>query len=774
MKRKKNGFTLVELLVSVVILGIILGFSIPTIRNVQKTNKNKKFQTYERSLIDSAKLYTDSYSADMFGNSTYGCIEVPYSDLAKKTLIQDIQMSDSTCRGEKTYVRIIKLNDKYKYETHVECTSEKSNNVLFSSNKIEGTSMACNGVPESAGPTITFLPSQAPDVKASNNTKDKSVNVQVSSEYGIAKDSKFYYAWSTDENGADINTLSWKEKKIGNDDLEKIHYEKTFQLKTDNLLGTGDWYLFIRTTDNNGYSTLKDAANNVNEKTLYRGGIYVVDKQAPDISKLTVSSADSWNGVNIKVNPNGSKDNVNGENIKLCLKQGAGTCEKDDYVDMNKATLKLTGVTFNGATVSIKVSAKDLSENETSRTIPYTLYQECQTANLVKTTLKANGTCSKSCGSGTRTDVYNTKDKNSNNACAGKTLDTPNVACNTQTCCSSTTPTYGAWSSWGACSKSCGSGTQTRTRTVTNKSVYDGSTCSTSTETGSQTCNTQTCCSATTPTYGAWSAWGTCSKVCGSGTQTRKRTVTQKSNYDGSTCSTSTETGSQSCNTQSCCSSTTPSYGAWSAWGSCSKSCGSGTQIRTRTVTNKSTYDGSTCSTSTGSESQSCNTQTCCSSTTSTTTYGSWSGWSSCSKTCGGGTQTHTRSKTVTTKSTYDGSTCSTTTTTESGSQACNTQSCAPTISCCKKGSYSGVWKVTNSVKSRAYKWVLGADEHSGTCGNVTTCATGYGDITNNTDTYLKWTWSRGYFVKMKTSGIAKGTSTASNSCTVTSSTSSC
>jgi len=68
-------------------------------------------------------------------------------------------------------------------------------------------------------------------------------------------------------------------------------------------------------------------------------------------------------------------------------------------------------------------------------------------------------------------------------------------------------------------------------------------------------------------------------------------------------------------------------FTGYSSWGSCSVSCGGGTQSRTRSCTSPSpTYGGAGCSGST-SESQSCNTHSCCWTGTNSYTHNhSWSG----------------------------------------------------------------------------------------------------------------------------------------------------
>jgi hypothetical protein len=92
----------------------------------------------------------------------------------------------------------------------------------------------------------------------------------------------------------------------------------------------------------------------------------------------------------------------------------------------------------------------------------------------------------------------------------------------------------------------------------------------------------------------------------------------------------------------------------YSDWSSCSKKCGSGTKTRTNT-----------CALVTTDLSKSCNTQGCCSSTTT-----DWDDWGSCNVSCGDGKQYRSGTKI----SDYDGRDCGD----DSDSRSCNAGSCEP------------------------------------------------------------------------------------------------
>lgn len=223
------------------------------------------------------------------------------------------------------------------------------------------------------------------------------------------------------------------------------------------------------------------------------------------------------------------------------------------------------------------------------------------------------GTCSVPCGGGVQTQTVTCQRSDGvtveeSNCTNSGTKPSASRSCNIQACTSTYTWNIGAW---GVCSKSCGSGTQSRTvvcQTDTGTTVADGY-CSNPKPGTSQACNTQSC--PPQYTYGWQLVPGQCSETCGGGWEKfickRNDNTTVAESY-------CTDPKPQvACNTHACPIQYTYSWTTGS-WGVCSKSCGGG--VRTRDVVCKRN-DGQAmadiyCSGQSQPASQeACNTQSC-------------------------------------------------------------------------------------------------------------------------------------------------------------------
>jgi len=211
--------------------------------------------------------------------------------------------------------------------------------------------------------------------------------------------------------------------------------------------------------------------------------------------------------------------------------------------------------------------------------------------------------CDKDCGAGKELSTRscaNPSPEHGGKDCEGESTKLED--CKVKEC-----PIHGGWTEWlsGKCDKECGLGKVISTRTCTNpKAEHDGKECEGELE-KTEDCKVKEC-----PIDGKLSDFtnvGTCSKTCGGGTQQQTRTCTAPLN-GGKACEGSV-TRAVPCNTRNC-----PINGGWTAFtnsGSCSASCGGGSQVQKRSCTNPAPlYGGNTCI---GSDTQTitCNPQPC-------------------------------------------------------------------------------------------------------------------------------------------------------------------
>ena len=240
------------------------------------------------------------------------------------------------------------------------------------------------------------------------------------------------------------------------------------------------------------------------------------------------------------------------------------------------------------------------------------------------------GECGVTCGEGYK---YRTR------KCVGKKYDGKDCVgdykeatdCKTDVYC----PIDGYWTAWsnyGECGVTCGEGYKYRTRECVGKK-YDGKDCVGDYKEATD-CKTDVYC----PVDGYWTAWsnyGECGVTCGEGYKYRTRECVGKK-YDGKDCVGDYKEATD-CKTDVYC----PVDGYWTAWsnyGECGVTCGEGYKYRTRKCVGKK-YGGKDC-VGDYKEATDCKTDVNC---PINGYWSEWEKWSSCSKTCGDGIQTRTR-----------------------------------------------------------------------------------------------------------------------------------
>ena len=381
---KNKGFTLTELLVVVVILGIISGMAVPLIRGLSSVFERKKYSSYKDSMIVAAKLYNDSYSEDLFGHNENGCAYITFDQLVDRNLLKDIDIQGVSCNSDKTYVRVTKQKDKYMYVGYLAC-GEKTDgkiqdiDVSLPSFIPDMDTNACTGVNPS-----TIVIGATKEKSEEYNKKKKSTKLTLTSYTGIDTKNSVYIKWSQNENAYNSDD-GWEkvtfkiagnqQEKINNGDLPIVSTSKELITPSGDS-SDGSWILFVRVDQ------LKDIYGNkwINPDKEKLDSKYVsfqpfnVDTIAPVISNLAVTStASNYNSENVKVTFTGTDNHSKDEDLKMCITTGSNGCKNasdyEPYTSSKNKTLDTSG----SANKTVYVYLKDKAGNVSSSTKQYTI-----------------------------------------------------------------------------------------------------------------------------------------------------------------------------------------------------------------------------------------------------------------------------------------------------------------------------------------------------------------------------------------------------------------
>ena len=155
----RKGFTLIELLVTITIIGIIMIMTLPAIHNLQRENQKKKFDDYERAVLEAAKAYEDQYEEDLFGRSDTGCASINYEDLVNKKLLTTTKIAGYECNNDKNGIIIRKVKGTSYYEVYLTCnkgTNDKKNLTENTDDYTDIRDHHCNTGEDHDAPTLSI------------------------------------------------------------------------------------------------------------------------------------------------------------------------------------------------------------------------------------------------------------------------------------------------------------------------------------------------------------------------------------------------------------------------------------------------------------------------------------------------------------------------------------------------------------------------------------------------------------------------------------------
>ena len=346
--KKNKGFTLVELLVAMTIMGILLVLAIPTVGNIIASNKEKKIEAYKIALERAAKLYIDEREREEFKHYD-GCINIIFERLKDANLVKKLNDKDITCDYDNTFVNVTKYNDTFKYNAVLNCRDERRNK------SYSDDTGKCNYLDnDDVGPTISL--SYDGDTSEWTTTKNAgNMNINLSDDkLGFTFDKKIRYQWV--KNGNEINNSNWKKLNLRNNELQKdisVQLDKNRFPKEKQ----GEYKLCVNKNDitdvvgNNKYSTdpcsnfvkLDDVAPtceitkpNANSYGWYNSNITFTFTHS-DGEGSGVKAYDLRQGTS---QPNINSSNANSKNSDSISTENNGTINEYGYVEDNAGNIK--------------------------------------------------------------------------------------------------------------------------------------------------------------------------------------------------------------------------------------------------------------------------------------------------------------------------------------------------------------------------------------------------------------------------------------------------
>ena len=343
-KARKQAFTLIEMLVVIVIIGILLAIVIPSVSAIISNRSKKLYKTHMELVEKATTLYADQYKGELLADDT-SCFLINYTNLLNDNLIKEDEIK---CEG---YIILEKSgNNKSLNSSYYLTCVDKSNNKLSNSNNVPTGCKGFNGkfkmeyaIYKDSNHTITYDGTEyVKDAYLVLNAKSP-YNVPISYyEYNLGTDGN----WTKIESNINLSTIDNLKNYTGSIHIRAVDQE--MNTSTDKVLNI----------------KMDNAGPNFNTNTT---GSYLE-------KEMTINDVKD-NGIGLLAdNPysfDGGNTWVNYSSNKYVEDTTVNVCVKDKLNNINCKQVIISGIDRVAPTINAKASETKILNTDSNKVTDY-------------------------------------------------------------------------------------------------------------------------------------------------------------------------------------------------------------------------------------------------------------------------------------------------------------------------------------------------------------------------------------------------------------------